>query len=252
MRRLLLPPLLTTLAFAALLLVLHFTGILGFVYDREALRAWVANTGALAPAAFLLLLCLRPFTLFPALALAPVAAELFGVWQGTALKVLGETIGGLLAFLTARYGFSRALSGMLRRIAPSLGRSLDSGVGYRLGSLLERRGARAVLALRSNLLLPFDALNYGLGFTTLRAWAFCVGTFLGIIPGTFLYVSLSGTALQGDWRRSALIIAGILLMLWLSVPLARELLAGRDTTVSLGERGDSSAPEGAPNQESPE
>lgn len=224
---LVLPPLLTTLAFAALLLLLYLTGILGLVYDKAALGEWVRASGALAPLAFLALLAVRPFTLFPSMWLAPVAAALFGWVWGAALKVLGETLGATLAFLAARYGFRRAFGRILRRLLPRLGTSMDTGFVARLGGVLGRRGFLAVLALRCNLLLPFDALNYGLGFTTLRPIPYAAGTLIGIIPGTFLYVGLAGSALEGAWLPIVLTIAGIAAMILLSVPLARDLMRDR-------------------------
>jgi uncharacterized membrane protein YdjX (TVP38/TMEM64 family) len=232
LRRLLLPPLVFTLGLGGLLLVLQATGVLAVLYDRPALRAWVQGTGAWAPLALLAVLAVRPFTLFPGTLLVPVVAELFGVALGAALTVLGSAIGATLAFLAMRHGLGGLVSRGVRRLLPGLSRSMDGGLASRLGALLERRGLLAVLALRVNLLLPFDALNYGLALTPVKTWAFVLGTLAGIVPGTLAYVALSGAALEGDWRQAALIVAGIVAMLLLSVPLARDLLASRRAAVN--------------------
>ena len=232
---LVIPALAVTLLLVVLLLALYYSGLLERLRDREELRATVADQGAWAWLAFLGVLAVRPFTLFPSIWLAPVTAELFGVVAGALLKAIGETIGATLAFLAARHGLRGPLGALLRRALPRFDQSAERGFVRRLGDVLERKGLRTVLALRFNLLLPFDALNYGLGFTTVKPWQYALGTLLGILPGTFLYVALSDFALAGDWRMALIILAGVALMIWLSLPLARELM--RNDAASSGQEG---------------
>lgn len=222
--RLAAPAIVFALVFAALLLSLYSTGVLDKIYDKDALRAWVEARGALAPLAYVGFLMLRPFTFVPSSLFAPVAFALFGVVDGALLKVCGETCGSSLAFLASRFGFRRAVShafGATRRGEDSDGRD---GFGSRLGELLEQRGLRTVLALRFNLLIPFDAINYGLGLTRVPLAAFFFGTLIGILPGTFLYVALAGSALEGQGWNLAFVLAALSVMVWLSIPLARDLL----------------------------
>jgi uncharacterized membrane protein YdjX (TVP38/TMEM64 family) len=100
---------------------------------------------------------------------------------------------------------------------------MDGGLAHRIGDVVHRRGFLTVLALRLNLLLPFDGINYGLGLTPIRLPSYVLGTLVGIIPGTLAYVALSGVALGGDWRLALVIVGGILAMLLLSIPLAKAI-----------------------------
>jgi len=60
----------------------------------------------------------------------------------------------------------------------------------RLDDLVRRYGAFAVLGLRLVPVVPFTAINYGSGLTTLRFGSYLAATGVGIIPGTVAYVAL--------------------------------------------------------------
>jgi uncharacterized membrane protein YdjX (TVP38/TMEM64 family) len=219
--RLALPPTLTLLLLFSVLLALHHSGLLQGLKDPKTLQEWIQGKGLLAPLAFMGLLALRPFTLIPSLLFSPIAFALFGLYWGTLFKVCGETLGASLAFLTARHGFRSGLTRLLqKKLSPPMA---APRLRDRFGRMLARKGFFAVLALRVNLLIPFDAINYGLGLTRLRLLPFVLGTLIGIVPGTFLYLAASGAALEGDMWRTILLIGGLLLMVLLSLPLVRDM-----------------------------
>ncbi len=208
---------LVTLALlTAVLLALHATGVSELLASRLRLQRSFAGLGPWAAPAFVLLLALRPFTLVPGVWLAPVAALLFGPILGTALKAAGETLGAGLVFAAARHGLAPLLA--RRRRDPDA-----RGLARRLGALLRERGFTTVLALRLNLLLPYDPLNLALGLSPVRPIPFLLGTLAGILPGTFCYVALSEAALAGTWTGMLVYGGGIALMLLASIPLLRVL-----------------------------
>jgi len=211
--------LLTTVLLVAVLMLLRSLGVFELLEqakdDQEGFVATFRSWGAYGVLAFLGILAIRPLTLIPGIYLAPVAALLFGPFVGGLIKVLGESIAACIAFLVTR----RGLRAFFTRSEAKEGK----GFWHRVGRMVERRGFLIVLALRLNLLLPYDALNYGLGLSPVRFWPYLFGTVLGILPGTLAYVALSGVAMEGNWILTALLIAGIVAMLALSIPLARDL-----------------------------
>jgi uncharacterized membrane protein YdjX (TVP38/TMEM64 family) len=60
--------------------------------------------------------------------------------------------------------------------------AIDAAVG--------RKGFRLVTLLRLSPLLPFSPLNYALGLTRVRLRDYVLGSFVGMLPGTLLYVYL--------------------------------------------------------------
>ncbi len=217
--RLVLAPTLTLFLLFSVLFALHHSGLLQGLKDPQSLQQWIQAKGLWAPLIFLGILALRPFTLIPSLLFSPLAFALFGPYLGTLYKVLGETLGASLAFFAARHGFR----GSLRHIFAKKGSSSPRLPRFRerFGRMLEQRAFLTVLALRVNLLIPFDAINYGLGLSPIRFVPFAFGTLIGILPGSYLYVAGSGAALQGNLWQTLLLVGGLLFMVLASVPMIR-------------------------------
>jgi uncharacterized membrane protein YdjX (TVP38/TMEM64 family) len=102
---------------------------------------------------------------------------LFGPWQGGAFAVVGATIGATVVFLAARAG----LAGLAPRAAPWV---------QRIGAGFRRNGLNYLLVLRLIPIFPFWLVNLVAGAVGLRLWVYVVGTFIGIIPVTFIFASL--------------------------------------------------------------
>jgi len=93
---------------------------------------------------------------------------LFGPWLGGAYAVVGATIGATVVFLAARAG-------------PWV-RRFESG--------FRRNGLNYLLVLRLIPIFPFWLVNLVAGAVGLRLWVYVLGTFIGIIPVTFIFASL--------------------------------------------------------------
>jgi uncharacterized membrane protein YdjX (TVP38/TMEM64 family) len=105
-----------------------------------------------------------------------VGGALFGRWLGTAVVSIGATLGATLAFLSSRY---------------ILGDWVEQRFGKRFEALqrgIERDGAYYLLTLRLVPLFPFWLINLGMGLTRMRVWTYAAVSWIGMLPGTFLYV----------------------------------------------------------------
>lgn len=152
--------------------------------NRERLLAAVAAGGGLAVLAYVAVYAGLVALLFPAAELLTIAGGfLFGRWQGTVYAVLGATGGATLVFLAARAG----LAGLAARAG---------GWAERVQAGFQRNGLSYLLVLRLLPLFPFWIVNLVAAGTGMRLRVFVLGTFVGIIPGAFVYASL-GTGL-GD------------------------------------------------------
>jgi uncharacterized membrane protein YdjX (TVP38/TMEM64 family) len=76
-------------------------------------------------------------------------------------------------------------------LAKALGRDfVDQLLGGRLQSLdqrLRERGFVSLLVVRLVPLFPFNGVNFGCGFTSIRVRDYVLATAIGIVPGTFVY-----------------------------------------------------------------
>ena len=102
---------------------------------------------------------------------------LFGPWLGGAYAVVGATTGATVVFLAARAG----LAGLAVRAAPWVQR-IEAG--------FRRNGLNYLLVLRLIPVFPFWLVNLAAGAVGLRLWVYVVGTFIGIIPVTFIFACL--------------------------------------------------------------
>ena len=103
---------------------------------------------------------------------------LFGTVFGGLLTVFGATIGATAIFLAAK----TALGETLREKAGPKLRKLEDGFGKNAFSYM--------LVLRLVPVFPFFLVNLAPAFLGVPLRTYVVATFLGIIPGTFVFASL--------------------------------------------------------------
>jgi uncharacterized membrane protein YdjX (TVP38/TMEM64 family) len=106
------------------------------------------------------------------------AGFLFGLVVGTITVSIGSTLGACAAFLVgrtiARGWVERRVSGNPRFAA------IDDAVG--------REGFKIVLLVRLSPIFPFNLQNYGFGLTKVAFWKYALASWIGMIPGTIMYV----------------------------------------------------------------
>jgi uncharacterized membrane protein YdjX (TVP38/TMEM64 family) len=152
---------------------------------REALGAFVAANLAVAALAYVgLYVAAVAFSVPGAVFLTLAGGFLFGAAGGTALTVVGATIGATLVFLFAQRLFG---ADALDRLGPKA-RALGEGI--------RRNAASYLLVLRLVPLFPFFLVNLVPAFVGVRLPTYLVTTALGILPGTAVF-SLAGAGL-GD------------------------------------------------------
>ncbi|MDH5245224.1 MAG: TVP38/TMEM64 family protein [Betaproteobacteria bacterium] len=150
--------------------------------NRAALLAFADEHFVLALAtAFLAYAGAVAFSLPGGLVLSLTMGFLFGRWVGTVVAVLAATLGATLVFLAARYLFADAA----RRRMGALGEKISAGFAANAFHYL--------LFLRLVPLFPFFLVNLAPAFTGISLRTYVAGTFIGIIPGTFVYVNLGQT-----------------------------------------------------------
>lgn len=163
------------LGLAALLAMIWLGREAGGYVPRFA--EWVDGLGPLGPVAFVAGYALAVVAFVPGSLLTLAAGAIFGVLEGTALVLVGATLGSTAAFLLARSAAREAVARRVegdRRFA-----AIDRAI--------EREGRRIVFLLRLSPVFPFNLLNYALGLTRVRLVDYVVAS-AGMLPGTLLYV----------------------------------------------------------------
>ena len=147
--------------------------------NREMMTSWVEENLFAALLAYVVgYAAVITFSL-PVGAVATISGGFFfGLWFGAAATVIGATLGATALFIAAQ----TVLGDRLRaRVGAALER-MDSG--------FRDNAFNYLLVLRLVPLFPFFLVNIAPAFANVRLSTYVVATFLGIIPGTFVYTSV--------------------------------------------------------------
>lgn len=157
----------------------HELSLASLKANREALEAWVEAHPVLTALAFAALYAAIIAFSIPAGAPMTLAGGfLFGVWEGGALVVVAATLGATIIFLATK----TALAGPIRaRLGPRI-RAMEEG--------FEKNEFNYLLVLRLVPVFPFFLVNIAAGLLGMRLWTYVLATFIGIVPGTFVYAGL--------------------------------------------------------------
>ncbi|WP_181043471.1 TVP38/TMEM64 family protein [Actinokineospora auranticolor] len=161
-------------------------------------RTWAQDAGWATPVLFLLAYSLLTVAPIPRTVFNLTAGLLLGGPAGVAVSMVATMLASVLAFGLAR-GLGRRL------VEPHLERGAVRAVNARLSG----GGLGAVTSLRLVPMVPFSAMNYCCGLSTIPMRPFLIGTFLGSLPGTAAAVVL-GDALTGTTPPALLAIYAVL------------------------------------------
>lgn len=189
-----------------LLFLIVTLSVLGFIYHERLLEIFKGLEHESTTSPFLvagILIGLKSITAplgIPGTPLTLITGSIFGVWIGTLVALIGNTIGATLAFLLARYIFQDYSKKLLSKY-PKLDKYVND---------LESKGLSTVLFLRLVPLFPFNVINFLLGVTPIPLRVYVIGSFIGMIPGTFLFVYLGGSIKMLSFLNITLSIIGII------------------------------------------
>lgn len=147
----------------------------------------VDDSGAWGPLVF--------FGLYSMLALLPVPKAV--------LSILGGTLFGMVGGLLLSWGAAMVGACASFYLARSLGaeavEKLSAGRLDKALKVLEGNGMTAILTLRLIPIVPFTAINYGAGLSSVRFRDYFFGSALGMIPGSIAYVAVGAYASTNLW-----------------------------------------------------
>jgi uncharacterized membrane protein YdjX (TVP38/TMEM64 family) len=171
--------LLAALTFAVSMGWHHYLSLTALRDHQTELRALVAQHGAMAGIAFTVIYAIVIAVSIPGgLILTLCGGFLFGALAGMLYVVVGATLGATGVFLAARTAVGDAFR---RRAGPFLQKMED---GFRENEM------SYMLVLRLIPLFPFWLVNIVPAILGVSLRSYVIGTFIGIIPATFVFASV--------------------------------------------------------------
>jgi uncharacterized membrane protein YdjX (TVP38/TMEM64 family) len=211
------------LAAGAVLLVLLLTGFDVRTLLREAL-ALIERLGPWGPVLFIAAYVLATVLFLPGSVLTLGAGAVFGVAWGSVYVSIGSTLGATCAFLVGRHLARDWVSARIQ----------DNPRFSAIDRAVAEQGWRIVGLTRLSPVFPFALLNYAFGLTRVSLKGYVLASWIGMMPGTVMYVYLGSLAHAGatgrqrtpaEWALYALGLVATLAVTVLLTRIARRALA---------------------------
>ncbi|CAO2834408.1 unnamed protein product [Amaranthus hypochondriacus] len=160
-------------------------GAVGYVYRDQInsfltqFSSFIEGYGPAGYGLFVLVYAGLEVLAIPAIPLTLSAGLLFGSVIGTVIVSISGTLAASIAFLIARYFARERILKLVEGNKKFL--AIDKAIG--------ENGFRVVTLLRLSPLLPFSLGNYLYGLTSVKFVPYVLGSWLGMLPGTWAYVS---------------------------------------------------------------
>ena len=139
---------------------------------------WVGQIGLAGIFIFIAVYAIAAVLLMPGSILTIGGGFAFGLWKGFLAVSAGATLGAALAFLVARFVARDKIEAIAKKNDKF--RRIDSAIG--------EQGAKFIFLLRLSPVIPFNLSNYFYGLTGVKFWPYVLASWIGMMPGTFLYV----------------------------------------------------------------
>jgi uncharacterized membrane protein YdjX (TVP38/TMEM64 family) len=148
---------------------------------------WIGRLGPWAALIFIFLYIIATVGFIPGSVLTLGAGALFGVAWGSVYVSIGSTLGATCAFLVGRY-FAR--DAIAQKIS---GNSTFAAIDKAVAD----EGWKIVFLTRLSPVFPFTLLNYAFGLTQVKLRHYVLASWIGMMPGTVMYVYLGSLANAG-------------------------------------------------------
>jgi len=212
-----------------------------YLHVQALLKAaldWIGKLGPWGPVIFVAIYVVATVLFIPGSVLTLGAGAVFGVVVGSICVSISATLGATSAFLVGRYLARDAIARKIERNEKFA--AIDRAVA--------EEGWKIVFLTRLSPVFPFTLLNYAFGLTRVKLGHYVLASWIGMMPGTVMYVYLGSLVNVGAGHRQrttgewVLYAVGLLATVAVTVfvtRLARKALAKKIRASEIGH-----APEG--------
>jgi uncharacterized membrane protein YdjX (TVP38/TMEM64 family) len=168
----------------AIVLVLAAARFLPFQDLINRTLDWIGALGPWAPITYVAVYIVAAVLLIPGSALTIGAGAAFGPVEGIFWASLAATLAATCAFLVGRYLARNAVA-----------RRMEGNPRFEaIDQAVAAEGWKIVLLMRLSPVFPYTFLNYAFGLTRVKLGHYFLASWIGMFPGTVMYVYLGSLA----------------------------------------------------------
>jgi pyruvate/2-oxoglutarate dehydrogenase complex dihydrolipoamide dehydrogenase (E3) component/uncharacterized membrane protein YdjX (TVP38/TMEM64 family) len=183
----------------------------------KAALDWIGRLGPWGPVIFVSLYVVATVLFVPGSVLTLGAGAIFGVALGSVCVSISATLGATAAFLVGRYVARDAIA-----------RKIEKNERFAvIDRAVADEGWKIVLLTRLSPIFPFTLLNYAFGLTRVKLSHYVLASWIGMMPGTVMYVYLGSLVNVGTGHRQrttgewVLYGVGLVATIAVTVPVTR-------------------------------
>ena len=167
--------------------VIAVVAVAAFFHVQDLLKGaldWVGKLGPWGPVIFIAFYIVATVLFIPGSVLTLGAGAIFGVGLGSVCVSIAATLGATCAFIVGRY-FAR----------DAIARKIDGNARFSaIDKAVAAQGWKIVFLTRLSPVFPFTLLNYAFGLTRVKLGHYMLASWIGMMPGTVMYVYLGSLA----------------------------------------------------------
>jgi uncharacterized membrane protein YdjX (TVP38/TMEM64 family) len=141
---------------------------------------WVRDKGLMGGIVAGIVYALATVLMIPGAVATLAIGAIYGPWIGLLIVSPASVLGATMAFILGR--------GVFRPIIEK--KMQGSNKFEALQAAIARNGLKILTLVRLSPIFPFTVINYAFGLTRISLRKYIVGSFIGMLPGTLLYVYL--------------------------------------------------------------
>jgi len=165
-----------------------------YLHVQDLLKSaldWIGKLGPWGPVIFVGIYIVATVFFIPGSVLTLGAGAVFGVGLGSVCVSISATLGATAAFLVGRYLARDAIARKIEKNEKFA--AIDRAVAD--------EGWKIVFLTRLSPVFPFTLLNYAFGLTRVRLGQYVLASWIGMMPGTVMYVYLGSLVNVGTGHR---------------------------------------------------
>lgn len=204
------------ISIVSILLMIVVTYYIFKIFTPEKIRNLIQSYGKDASFIYIVLFSILPIFFFPVPILAIAAGISFGLLEGVIFTIIGAMINSSIMFIMAKK-FAK------NKVIEIFKTKISKKWYDKLTNIEKNNGFLIIFLMRLLPIAPYNVINYLSGLTEISFLKYSLATFLGIIPGTFVFLNVGDKAINIYSKEFLISLLGFVVLTIFSMILIKKV-----------------------------